>query len=105
MESGFFTNEPNVICLWSTCLNVWKERDDWIPVWVRLLGLMIECWTKEVFKEIGNRIDIFISANMPFEQNDDNSTSGYYNLDILPISLLNNNEFCYGFPSSSLFCC
>ena len=33
----------------------------------------------------------------------DNSTRGDYNLDILPISLLNNNEFCYGFPSFSLF--
>ena len=33
----------------------------------------------------------------------DNPTSGYYNLNILPISLLNNNEYCYGFPSFSPF--
>lgn len=59
-------NIPILLKKWTPMFDAFKEKTDEFPVWIRVLGLPSFLWTEEVFKTIGNRLGVFLEADMSF---------------------------------------
>jgi len=53
---------------WTPFFYAFSKRLDITPIWINIIGLPIEFWSYEVFKEIGNSLGVFYEANMIFEE-------------------------------------
>jgi hypothetical protein len=52
---------------WSPLFDANKEIINKVPIWVHLPGILVDFWTKESFKEIGNVLGLFLDVDMSFE--------------------------------------
>ena len=59
-------SSPMSLNLRSQLFDAQKEREDQLPIWVRLLGILMEYLTWQAFKCTGNKIGTFILADMSF---------------------------------------
>jgi hypothetical protein len=53
---------------WTPLFDALSERMDLKPSWVNILGLPVEFWSYEVFKEMGNLLGSFCEADMSFDE-------------------------------------
>jgi len=64
-------NIPILLKKWTPMFDAFKERADEFPVWIRAPGLPSFLWTEEVFKSIGNRLGVYLEADMTFLETKD----------------------------------
>jgi hypothetical protein len=51
---------------WTPFFNLQYEKMTITPVWVKLLGLLVDLWSFKMFKEIENALGTFIDVDMSF---------------------------------------
>ena len=59
---------PLLLKPWHPMFDMSRERIDEVPVWVRLLGLPLHCWSKEHFRSIGNMMGKFLEAALSLRE-------------------------------------
>jgi hypothetical protein len=65
-QTWSINSTPIILKKWSPLFDSSMERMDVAPIWVWLLGLPMEFWTKKSFSEFGNFLGTYLDADMSF---------------------------------------
>ena len=59
---------PIILKRWNPLFYASQEKMVFEPIWVQLPNILLQFWTYEQFRPIGNYLGEFIDANMSFKE-------------------------------------